>query len=64
MGESLFKPRGSATLRRPTDNNQRHGVVVNPPRYAEIGGLSSASKAGKGALGMKVDKPADGRKVI
>ncbi len=58
----LFKPRGTAAVRRPTDNNQKHGVVVNTPRYAELGGLSSAGKVGK--TGMKVMKPADGRKVI
>ena len=58
----LYKPRGNSQPRRPTDNNQRNGVVVNTPRYSQLGGLSAAAKAAFG--GMKVEKPADGKKVI
>lgn len=58
----IFKPRGSATLRPPTSDKQQHGVVVNQPRYAHLGGLSGAGKVGK--TGMSVAKPGDGRKVI
>ncbi len=58
----LFKPRTGASLRRPTDNAKNHGPMVNPPRYAEVGGLSGGSKIAKG--GLKVNKPADGKKVI
>lgn len=58
----LFKPRGAAAPRRPTDNNQQNGVVVNTPRFAQIGGLSNPAKVGK--AGMRVEKPADGKKVI
>ena len=42
----LFKPRGAASPRKPTDNNQKNGQVINTPRYSEFGGLSSAPKAG------------------
>jgi hypothetical protein len=58
----LFKPRGAAAPRRPTDNNQNNGVMVNTPRFAQLGGLSNPAKVGKS--GMAVQKPADGKKVI
>ena len=58
----LFKPRGAAAPRRPTDNNQHHGVMVNTPRFSQLGGLSNPAKVGK--TGMRVEKPADGKKVI
>lgn len=58
----LFKPRGNATPRNPTSDKQQNGVMVNPPRYAHMGGLSGAGKVGK--TGMSVQKPADGKRVI
>lgn len=59
----LFKPRGAASIRKPTTNEQKNGQIVNPPRYAEMGGLSSAGKA-ISKNKMVVQKPGDGRKVI
>jgi len=58
----LFKPRGAAAPRRPTDNNPQNGVMVNTPRFSQLGGLNSPAKVGK--AGMAVQKPADGKKVI
>ena len=58
----LFKPRGNASPRRPTDTNQQNGVVTNTPRYAQLGGLNGASKVSKN--GMQVKKPGDGKRVI
>jgi len=58
----LYKPRGASSPRNPTDNNQKNGVVINTPRYSQLGGLSGATKTG--FQGMKVEKPADGKKVI
>ena len=58
----LYKPRGNSQPRRPTDNNQKTGVVINTPRYSQFGGLSGATKASMN--GMRVEKPADGKKVI
>ncbi len=58
----LFKPKGFAKVRRPTDNNQQNGNIVNTPRYAPFGGLSGAQKVGK--TGMAVKKPGDGKSVI
>ena len=58
----LFKPRGAAAPRRPTDNNQQHGVITNTPRFSQLGGLSAPNKVGK--TGMAVQKPGDGKKVI
>ena len=59
----LFKPRGASAPRRPTDNNQQNGQIVNTPRYSQLGGLSTASKTGpKNRMGIK--PPGDGKKVI
>jgi hypothetical protein len=58
----LFKPRGAAAPRRPTDNNQQNGVVTNTPRFSQFGGLNSPNKVGKNAMGVK--KPGDGKRVI
>ena len=41
----LFKPRGAASPRRPTDNNQKNGQIINTPRYSQFGGLTSTAKA-------------------
>ena len=43
MSSNFLQP-SSAGLRMPTDPTQVNGVVVNPPRYAEMGGLSGPSK--------------------
>jgi len=59
----LFKPRGAAHVRRPTDNNQANGQIVNTPRYAEMGGLSGAAKIGSKNK-MAIKPPGDGKKVI
>lgn len=59
----LFKPRGAGQPRRPTDPAQNNGPIVNPPRYAKLGGLSGASKAGE-KNSMIVRRPGDGKKVI
>ena len=59
----LFKPRGATQPRRPTDNTQQHGVVTNPPRFEQFGGLDSASKTGPKNK-MQVQKPGDCKKVI
>mgnify|MGYP003334503669 FL=1 len=58
----LFKPRGASAPRRPTDNNQNNGQIVNTPRYAPFGGLNSANKTSKNS--MTLEKQMKGRKVI
>jgi hypothetical protein len=58
----LFKPRGASKPRNPTDNNQKHGVMINTPRYSQFGGLSNASKTA--FQGLKLEKPGDGKKII
>ena len=59
----IFKPRGAQTMRNPTSDQQQHGVVYNQPRFAHLGGLSGPTKIGAKNK-MKVEKPADGEKVI
>lgn len=58
----LFKPRGAAQPRRPTDNNQQNGQIVNTPRYAPMGGLSGAGKYSKNK--MNLERQMTGKKVI
>lgn len=60
----LFKPKGASQPRRPTDNNQKNGQVVNTPRYSQFGGLSGASKTGAKSGNMSLSKPGDTKKVI
>lgn len=40
------KPTGRG-MREPTSNQQQNGRIVNPPRYAEIGGFTSGQKGFK-----------------
>jgi len=49
--------------RRPTDNTQQNGQIVNTPRMAEFGGLTNASKIGPKNK-MTLSKPGDGKKII
>jgi len=59
----LFKPRGAASTRRPTDNNQQNGQMINTPRFSEFGGLKNPAAAGSKNK-MQVQKPGDGKRVI
>ena len=59
----LFKPRGNMSPRRPTDNTQQNGQMVNTPRFAEFGGLTAPAKIGAKNK-MTLSKPGDGKKVI
>jgi hypothetical protein len=59
----LFKPKGALQPRRPTDNSQQNGQIVNTPRFAVMGGLDNASKTGKRNQ-MTMSKPGDTKKVI
>lgn len=59
----LFKPRGASQPRRPTDNNQNNGQIVNTPRMSQFGGLSATSKTGPKNK-MSLSHPGDTKKVI
>lgn len=59
----LFKPRGNLAPRRPTDNTQQNGQIVNTPRFAEFGGLTNSAKTGPKNK-MTLSKPGDTKKVI
>jgi len=61
--DDLFKPRGAQTIRRPLDNKKENGQIVNPYRYSDFGGLSSAAKAGSKNK-MTLSNPGDTKKVI
>jgi hypothetical protein len=59
----LFKPKGSSQPRRPTDDNQWYGNIVDQPRFARFGGLKNGPAIGTKNK-MVVQKPGDGKKVI
>ena len=59
----LFKPKGALQPRRPTDNSQQNGQIVNTPRFSVMGGLDNASKTGPRNK-MNLSKPGDSKKVI
>lgn len=59
----LFKPRGASAPRKPTDNNQKNGQVINTPRFSPFGGLDASGKAGYKNM-MSLSKPGDTKKVI
>lgn len=42
----LFMPADGLSIRDPKTNELRKGNIMNPRRYAEFGGLSSASVRG------------------
>jgi len=59
----VFKPRGAASPRNPTSNEQKNGQIVNTPRYSQFGGLTGAVKAGHKNV-MNLSRPGDTKKVI
>ena len=59
----LFKPRGASAPRRPTDNSQKNGQVINTPRFSQFGGLDASSKGGFKNQ-MNLSHPGDTKKVI
>ena len=55
MSKGFLKPTTKG-MRGPQDNGSQSDMIVQPPRYAELGGLKSASKIGK-RNAMTVKKP-------
>ena len=43
-GTKLFNPSESLAIRPPMSNSRYHGNIVNPPRFAELGGLKSSNE--------------------
>jgi hypothetical protein len=55
---NLFMPSDSLQVRDPLTNELRHGNIMNPRRYMEIGGLHSAERRGfESAESMNVKSP-------
>lgn len=55
-GTRLFNPADSLSIRDPLSNEQMNGNIMNPPRFAQLGGLSSRTKAVFRNM-MKIVKP-------
>lgn len=47
-------------LRKPTDPNKENGQIINPPRYANWGGLNGPSKVAQ-KNPLTISKPNGGR---
>ena len=58
-GKGLYKPT-TQRMRGPLDNGSVGDKISHPPRYAELGGLTSPAKVRKGKNTMSV-KPPGGR---
>ena len=54
-GDRMFRPREKG-MRDPLTDERKNGRLVNPPRYAHLGGLSSGKK-GAVKNDMTVKKP-------
>ena len=54
----MFYPK-AYPIRQPTDNKKKHGDIVNPPRMAQLGGLSSTGKVSGLKNDMRLRKPND-----
>lgn len=57
MSSSTYLKPTTRGLRNPQDNGSPSDLIANPPRYAEIGGLTSARKLGQKGNAMKVRAP-------
>lgn len=55
MATKLFAPR-SYPIRTAFDLGRRHGQVINPPRLAEIGGMTTTN-GDKAEPELKLKKP-------
>lgn len=55
MSNRFLQPQALG-LRKPTDPAQQNGNIINPPRYAEFGGLSGPRKAAQ-SNAFRVVKP-------
>lgn len=56
-GDRLFDPSESLSIRDPLSNAQKKGNIYNPPRYAQLGGLSSAGARGIMKNDFNIVKP-------
>jgi hypothetical protein len=52
-GTRLFNPSDSLTGRDPLSNETDDGMIVNPPRFAELGGLDAANRTFKNKMDIK-----------
>lgn len=43
-GNRLFRPSENLDVRPPTSNAKQNGNIINPPRYAEFGGLKPGAR--------------------
>lgn len=58
MASEFLKPSNSG-LRQPTDAQKENGQIINPPRFAELGGLDKAMRV-KDHNPLAVVKPGKG----
>ena len=60
MADKGYLKPSSRGRREALDNSRMNGRIVNPPRMAELGGLSSPKRRGAmAANNLKIRKPGD-----
>jgi hypothetical protein len=63
-GSRLFRPNEGLDVRNPTSNQKENGNIINPPRFAEFGGLSSAGTRGIWRNDKRISAPAGTQKKV
>jgi hypothetical protein len=54
---SRFLEPSAAGIRKPTDAGKNNGKIINPPRYAEHGGLTGPGKIVGDGNTLTIKKP-------
>lgn len=63
-GSRLFRPNEGLDVRSPTSNSQMNKNILNPPRFAELGGLSSSGARGMRKNSMTISQPGGTQKKV
>lgn len=61
MGVRYLEPSDTG-LRKPTDPQKENGQMMNPPRYAEHGGLDRSQRISQKNI-LTISKPGGGRRM-
>jgi len=60
----LFMPSDGLSIRDPLTNDRQKGNIMNPRRYAEVGGLSSGSARGVFPSTATVEVPGNTERAV
>jgi len=63
-GNRLFRPDEGLDVRDPLSNEKANRNIINPPRFAEFGGLSSGSARGIMRNDKKIVMPGNAQRRV